>query len=100
MARPGDGVPRLSFQEQFELIRLPPDGAARKYMSTRSAYVPGSDLIADKEMPTAHKAAFGGHVYGQAALVALRAQREAETAAGKKSLERQDIHVSYVRSGR
>ncbi|KAK3994224.1 thioesterase-like superfamily-domain-containing protein [Cladorrhinum sp. PSN332] len=93
MARQGDDVYRLSFQEQMELIRLPSDGSAKKYMSTRSAYMPGSDFTKDKELPSFHKAAFGGCVYGQAALAALRAQRELEAEEGRKPSERLDIHT-------
>ncbi|KAK4227763.1 thioesterase-like superfamily-domain-containing protein [Podospora fimiseda] len=93
MARQGDDVYRLSFQEQMELIKLPSDSSAKKYMSTRSAYMPGSDFTKDKELPSFHKAAFGGCVYGQAALAALRAQRELEAEEGRKPSDRLDIHT-------
>ncbi|KAF3025991.1 hypothetical protein E8E14_015047 [Neopestalotiopsis sp. 37M] len=73
---------RLTFQEQFKLVELP-DGlregrTARRFMSQRAAYVPGSDLpIPRGSTPGGlqsfiHKAAFGGHVYSQAGLAASK----------------------------
>ncbi|KAK4167765.1 thioesterase-like superfamily-domain-containing protein [Cladorrhinum sp. PSN259] len=93
MARQGDDVYRRSFQEQMELIKLPSEGSAKKYMSTRSAYTPGGDFTKDKEFPSFHGSAFGGCVYGQAALAALRAQREVEAEEGRKPSGRLDIHT-------
>ncbi|KAK4186695.1 thioesterase-like superfamily-domain-containing protein [Podospora australis] len=85
--------PRLSFQEQLELIKLPSDGAVRRYVSTRAPYLPGQDFSKEKEMPSFHTAAFGGHVYAQAGLAAYRTWREIEEEKGTKDTDRLDIHT-------
>lgn len=89
----GDEDKRLSFQEQLELVKLPREGQAHRYISTRSAYLPGSDFAKGKELPSFHTAAFGGHVYAQAGLAAYRAWRETEEEKGVPEHARLDIHV-------
>lgn len=85
--------PPPPLQEALELVKLPREGEVRRFMSTRGAYLPGSDFTEDKEMPVMHKAAFGGHVYAQAALAASRTWRELEDERGAKPFERLDLHV-------
>ncbi|KAK4669019.1 uncharacterized protein QC764_700580 [Podospora pseudoanserina] len=89
----GDEDKRLSFQEQLELVKLPREGQAHRYISTRSAYLPGSDFAKGKELPSFHSAAFGGHVYAQAGLAAYRAWRETEKEKGVPEHARLDIHT-------
>lgn len=84
--------PPLPLHEALELVKLPPAGEVRRFMATRAAYLPGSDFT-DKEIPVMHKAAFGGHVYGQAALAVSRTWRELEDEKGAKPSERLDLHV-------
>ncbi|KAL1837310.1 hypothetical protein VTJ49DRAFT_4032 [Mycothermus thermophilus] len=86
-------VPALPLQEAMSMVQLPPAGAARRYMSRRAAYLPGSDFTAEAEMPAFHRAAFGGHVYAQSALAATRAWREVEDEKGVKKQERLDLHT-------
>lgn len=87
-----EDAPRLTFQESLELIQLPPLAGApsstRRFMSTKTAHVPGIEL--EFEM---HKAAYGGHVYGQAALAACRVIRELEDQKQTKPSERLGLHV-------
>jgi hypothetical protein len=88
--------PPQSLQEALDMVKLPPAGEARRFMGTRSAYLPGSDLASlEGSTLTAHKAAFGGHVYAQAALAVARAWREMEDERGAKPTERLDLHVSH-----
>ncbi|KAK3900689.1 hypothetical protein C8A05DRAFT_17024 [Staphylotrichum tortipilum] len=93
-----DLPPPLPLQEALELVKLPnapgaaPGTTAHRYMGTRAAYVPGSDYTGESRRLSLHKAAFGGHVYAQSALAAVRAWREVE-AEGREG-ERLDIHVS------
>ncbi len=88
-----DPPPPLPLQEALELVKLPTaPGAPRRYMGTRAAYVPGSDYTGESRRMSLHKAAFGGHVYAQSALAAMRAWREVE-GEGREG-ERLDIHVS------
>jgi hypothetical protein len=86
--------PAQPLQEALNLVKLPSEGQARRFMSTRAAYLPGSDYTAEYAHLSAHKAAFGGHVYAQAALAVARAWREMEDEKGSRSSERLDIHVS------
>ncbi|KAL2272026.1 hypothetical protein VTJ83DRAFT_1397 [Remersonia thermophila] len=86
-------VPALPLQEAMAMVRLPPAGESRRYMSQRAAYLPGSDFSAETEMPSFHRAAFGGHVYAQSALAATRALREVEEEKGVKKEERLDLHT-------
>lgn len=86
--------PRLSLQESLELIRVDnPGSETARYMSTRPAWVPGSDLPWDQtpvgEM--VHTATYGAHVYAMAAAAVLRAAAE-----GGGSDE-MGLHVSLVR---
>ncbi|KAK4039400.1 thioesterase-like superfamily-domain-containing protein [Parachaetomium inaequale] len=90
-----DGVPPLPLQEALHLVKLPSAGEARRFMGTRAAYLPGSDFTADSGMPNTHTAAFGGHVYAQAALAAARAWRELEDEKGAKPGERLDLHTIH-----
>lgn len=85
--------PPLPLQQALEIVKLPAQGEARRFLGTRAAYLPGSDYTADKGMPSPHKAAFGGHVYAQAALAAARACRELEDERGAKPEERLELHV-------
>ena len=94
---PLDGEPPLPLQEALHLVKLPSAGEARRFMGTRAAYLPGSDFTADSGMPSTHTAAFGGHVYAQAALAAARAWRELEDERGAKPGERLDLHVRFTR---
>ncbi|KAK4131541.1 Thioesterase/thiol ester dehydrase-isomerase [Trichocladium antarcticum] len=87
--------PPLPLQEALDLVRLPPVGGARRFMATRAAYLPGSDYPPEKEMPVMHTAAFGGHVYGQAALAVSRAWRELEDEKGTKPSDRLDLHTIH-----
>ena len=84
--------PRLSFQEALELVKLPsqdgPSSQAQRFMATRAAHLPGVEIEFSM-----HVAAYGGHVYGQAALAACRALRELEDEKGMKPSERLGLHV-------
>ncbi|KAK0646838.1 thioesterase-like superfamily-domain-containing protein [Cercophora newfieldiana] len=86
--------PRLSFQEALELVNLPPhNGAssqARRFMGTRAAHLPGVEIEFN-----VHTAAYGGHVYGQAALAVCRAQRELEDQKGVKPSDRLGLHTIH-----
>lgn len=88
-----DNDPPLPLQETLQLVKLPREGEVRRFMGTRAAYLPGSDFT-DDEIPMLHKAAFGGHVYGQSALAVCRAWKELEDEKGAKPSERLDLHVS------
>ncbi|KAL2015643.1 hypothetical protein VTK56DRAFT_5064 [Thermocarpiscus australiensis] len=88
----GKDDPRLPLQDVLDIVKLPGKGQARRFMGKRAAYVPGSDLT---EMPVMHKAAFGGHVYGQAALAVSRAWREIEDERGTKASGRLDLHTIH-----
>ncbi|KAL2189242.1 Thioesterase/thiol ester dehydrase-isomerase [Thermothelomyces heterothallicus CBS 203.75] len=92
---PSDDKTLLPLQEALNLVKLAPEGDSRRYMGTRAAYVPGSDISPDKGMVSTHKAAFGGHVYGQAALAAARTQRELEDETGRKPSERLSLHTIH-----
>ncbi|KAK4108950.1 Thioesterase/thiol ester dehydrase-isomerase [Canariomyces notabilis] len=85
----------LSLQETLNLVKLPRRGEVRRFMSTRGAYLPGSDFPAGREMPMFHKASYGGHVYGQSALAAYRVWRELEDERGAKQQERLDLHAIH-----
>ncbi|KAL2127730.1 hypothetical protein VTI74DRAFT_10259 [Chaetomium olivicolor] len=85
----------LPFQEALDVVKLPSKGEVRRFMGKRAAYLPGSDYTADKGMPSMHKAAFGGHVYGQSALVVARTWREMEDEKGAKPSERFDLHTIH-----
>jgi len=63
-------------------------------MAARAAYLPGSDIEIDGELPMNRANAFGGHVYGQSALAAAWTWREIERERGAKPEERLDLHVS------
>lgn len=86
----------LPFQEALDVVRLPSQGEARRFMGTRAAYLPGSDYMGETSIPTTHRAAFGGHVYGQSALVVARTWREMEDEKGAKEDERFDLHVCAI----
>ncbi|EAQ88742.1 predicted protein [Chaetomium globosum CBS 148.51] len=88
---PSDMGPPLPLQEALELVKLPSVGEARRFMGTRAAYLPGSDFDME-DSPTFHKAAFGGHVYAQAALAAARTWRELEDEKGATPAQRLDLH--------
>lgn len=95
---------RQSFQEMAELVELPSgsggSGSVRRYLGTRAAWLPGSDLFTDAKsvhegfrnvMP--HKAAFGGHVYAQAALAMCRAMAATRTENGVNASTTPGLHV-------
>ena len=109
MAR-GGAETRLTCQEQLDLVKLPlpppGTGAARegagettRYMGRRTAWLPGSDIMATKiqgkQRPMAPVAprAFGGQVYAQSALAVCRAWREQEDRSGVPEAERLGLHV-------
>ncbi|KAI1497891.1 thioesterase-like superfamily-domain-containing protein [Biscogniauxia marginata] len=76
---------RLTFQEAMSLTplqeKVDADGKViKRYMSCRSAWVPGSDLPFAKA-PFTVSAAYGGHVYSQAGMAASRAFSEMRAAA-------------------
>ncbi|KAI1818382.1 Thioesterase/thiol ester dehydrase-isomerase [Poronia punctata] len=102
--RKGHG--RLTFQEAMRLIALPDkvadDGKViRRYMSRRKVWITGDDL-----KPLAYEmgarnfksgtSAYGGHVYGQAALAASRAFRASQTADGNNSLEDKKLGIHTI----
>jgi len=91
---PLDDKTPLPLQEALHLVKLAPEGGSRRYMGTRAAYLPGGDIAPEKGIPLLHKAAFGGHVYGQGAWAVARTQRELEDEAGRKPSERLGLHVS------
>ena len=88
----------LSFQEAMDLVPLPPvtTGPVRQFMATTPAYLPGSDYPEEKEMPTIHAAAFGGHVYAQSGLAAWRVWRELEDKKGVAKKGRLGLHVGTI----
>lgn len=97
---------RQSFQEMVELVELPSgsagDSSVKRYLGTRAAWVPGSDLfttiqsIRDGDRAiTPYKAAFGGHVYAQSALAVCRAMAAAWTEKGAKTSALPDVHVCF-----
>jgi hypothetical protein len=100
-----DGHGRLSFQEMIELVELPSDGqgtsgSVKRYMGTRAAWLPGSDLMINvqsvregKEAPNPHKAAYGGHVYAQAALAMCRAMSVPQETKGIEKTSALGLHV-------
>ncbi|KAI0143347.1 thioesterase-like superfamily-domain-containing protein [Pestalotiopsis sp. NC0098] len=73
---------RLTFQEQMKLVELPDvvrEGAVvKRFMSQRAPWVPGCDLPIPNDSARGKmqlyksRAAFGGHVYSQAGLVASK----------------------------
>ncbi len=84
----------LPLQEALELVKLPAQGEARRFMGTRIAYMPGGDYPDSiRKHMSGHKAAFGGHVYAQTALAVARTQRELEDEKGTRPAERLDLHV-------
>jgi len=92
---------RKTFQETMQMIELPSSGEVKRFMSTASAWLPGSDVALSpallgpgKPFRGKHLAAYGGHVYCQAALAASRAVEDMErTRSGDRAL---DLHVSYL----
>ncbi|KAK4237617.1 thioesterase-like superfamily-domain-containing protein [Achaetomium macrosporum] len=83
-------------QEVLDVVKLAPEGETRRFMGTRAAHLPGSDFTGDKHhLLPAHNAAFGGHVYAQAALAVARAWRELEDERGTKQGERLDLHTIH-----
>jgi hypothetical protein len=98
---------RLSFQETMDLVELPASGennnrSVVRYMGTRAAWLPGSDLSVSvqsiraggKPVVSAHKAAFGGQVYAQAALSMCRALQDSQKQKGAKATTKLGLHVS------
>ncbi|KAL2142562.1 hypothetical protein VTI28DRAFT_1065 [Corynascus sepedonium] len=92
---PLDDKTPLPLQEALHLVKLAPEGGSRRYMGTRAAYLPGGDIAPEKGIPLLHKAAFGGHVYGQGAWAVARTQRELEDEAGRKPSERLGLHTIH-----
>jgi hypothetical protein len=98
---PSDDDTRQSFQEAMALVELSAKeggAAAKRFMGTRAAWLPGSDIMPqDPEQAQAshrgHTAAYGGHVYTQSGLAVCRAWKELEDKRGVKDSERLGIHV-------
>ena len=90
---------RLTFQESMALAQLQDKGPAnntqKRYMGTRPAWLPGSDLP-DLILATgkSHGAAYGGHVYVQSSLAICRALTEDEEQRGVSADEKLGLHVS------
>lgn len=96
---------RLSFQEMIDLVDLPSGGestntSVKRYMGTRAAWLPGSDISINadsiqegKSVPALHKAAFGGHVYAQATLAICRTLVQAQEKKGVKGSAPPGLHV-------
>lgn len=97
-----EGLGRLTCQEALSLISLPDrlvDGQIiKRYMSRRSAWVPGVDFISlTKEVRAAdiNTNAYGGHVYGQAAIAASLSLEATQGAASQNGQGKElGIHVS------
>ncbi|KAH6612239.1 thioesterase-like superfamily-domain-containing protein [Chaetomium sp. MPI-SDFR-AT-0129] len=83
----------LPLQEALNLVKIPSSGETRRFMGTRSAYLPGSDFDEEKGIPSVHSAAFGGHVYAQSVLAASQAWRELEDERGTTPTERLGFHT-------
>ncbi|SPQ26275.1 10fbc22b-a390-49e8-a39a-079818295fe4 [Thermothielavioides terrestris] len=90
-----DDDPPLPLKEALAIVRLPSEGQSRRFMGTRKAYLPGSDYTPDKGTPRMHRAAFGGHVYAQAALAVARTWRELEDERGTRPGERLHLHTIH-----
>ncbi|KAK1965169.1 acyl-CoA thioesterase II [Colletotrichum sublineola] len=86
-------MPKLLFHDVLALAPLPTPpnhtastgSAVKRYMSLYPAWVPGSELVGGQGRGSKAdpRAAYGGHVYSQAALAASRAIKEEEpTASG------------------
>ncbi|KAI5923573.1 thioesterase-like superfamily-domain-containing protein [Camillea tinctor] len=85
MASPVTTDGRLTFQEAMSLIPLSDkvdgDGkVVKRYMGRRRPWVPGSDLPGGRPPISLEAAAYGGHVYSQAGMVASRAFAETRLA--------------------
>ncbi|KAK3681085.1 thioesterase-like superfamily-domain-containing protein [Podospora appendiculata] len=96
MAGPDD--PRQSFQEAMSLIEVasPAPAPVRRFMGTRAAYLPGSDLkLGGIELPRPHKAAFGGHVYAQSSLAACRVWSDLENQKGTLPSDKLGLHTIH-----
>src|SRR5512140_3508127 len=78
---------RLSFQEALHLVKLPADPSRNV-----ERYMPGCEIFSSLAVP--NRAAFGGVVYGQAALATCRAMRELEDEKKTKAPQRLGLHVS------
>ncbi|KAL8377663.1 hypothetical protein RB595_008384 [Gaeumannomyces hyphopodioides] len=107
---PGEAPdPRLSFEELMELAELPlsPEaaagGVARRFMSRRPANLPGSDIEEEDVVsgprgvfPNPPVAAFGGHVFCQAAVAVGRVASEEEDKQGAGAAEsRHGLHTIH-----
>lgn len=89
------------------LVELPADGdssigSVKRYMGTRAAWLPGSDLSVNvqsvregKPVLPAHKAAYGGQVYAQAALAMCRALQDQQKKGAKVSAKL-GLHVRLI----
>jgi hypothetical protein len=109
---------RLAFHENMELVSVPAASETRaptavsRFMSTRAAWLPGSDLkrlllpaVEDQpetvdERPAIAKrpmAAYGGHVYAQSALAACKVVEEDEKQRGVSNADgRLGLHVGIL----
>lgn len=90
---------RLTLQESLELIPVdaPGQGGVR-YMSTRPAWVPGSDLPwetlpVQTDAAQFHSATYGAHVYAMSAAAILKAVADGQGAPGATNPEL-GLHVS------
>lgn len=93
--------PRLTLQESLELIRVDAPGQdAARYMSTRPAWIPGSDLPWDQlpvqsDATQFHTATYGAHVYAMSAAAILKAVADGQGAPGATNPEL-GLHVSLT----
>lgn len=98
---------RMSFQECMELARIPStedddkkQNSIQRFQSRQPAWKPGQDLVWGEIPPQPSRAgkpgpaAYGGHVYAQAALAAARAVEAEER--DKPADKRLAIHVGLV----
>lgn len=100
--------PRLGFLENMEMVRLAGNGDSddtHHFMSRQPAWQPGAQLPWEKaDDISRHKTAvyfttraYGGHVYIQAPLAAVKVvESEDETAKGAPNTGKFGIHVSLL----
>ncbi|KAI0444288.1 thioesterase-like superfamily-domain-containing protein [Xylaria telfairii] len=97
------GLGRLTYQEALSLISLPDrlvDGQIiKRYMSRRSAWIPGAEfalLTKDVRAINANNNAYGGHVYSQAALAASLSLEAAQGAAASQNGQGKELGIHTI----